>query len=72
MTWTPREVLLAFELLPGKHTRDHLQDVFVAVLRRFSLQKKVLAVTSDNGSNVLSMLKLFQEFMENDEYWAEW
>lgn len=70
--WNPKEILLGFELLTGKHDGRLLVDTFIMVLRRFNLQKKVMTITSDNGSNVLSMMRLFEEFTKKEENHTEW
>lgn len=39
-------------------------EVFIKVVERFNLQRKVMSITSDNGSNVLKLTKDFETFTE--------
>ncbi|KAF9312622.1 hypothetical protein BG006_004313, partial [Podila minutissima] len=41
-------------------------DVFVSVVERFRLEQKVLAITSDNASNMSKMMELLQEYTETE------
>lgn len=68
--WRHQDLTVGFEPLSGSHTAELLLEAFVAVLRRFNLQKKVHSITSDNGSNVLRMMDLFSELTRKDT--EEW
>jgi len=59
--WEPVDITLGFEKLTGTHTGEALLEVFIAVIERFKLQRKVMSITSDNGSNVLKLTSLFQK-----------
>jgi len=59
--WEPVDITLGFEKLTGAHTGEALLAVFIAVIERFKLQRKVISITSDNGSNVLKLTSLFQK-----------
>ena len=68
--WQLRDVTLGFEPLKGKHTGECLMKTFIDVLRRFGLQRKILSVTSDNGSNIIRMTKDLAKFTkDNPEEW---
>jgi hypothetical protein len=60
--WEPVDITLGFEKLTGKHTGEALLDAFIAVVERFNLQRKVMSITSDNGSNVLKLTSLFEDY----------
>jgi len=69
-TWAFREIVLGFEPLTGKHTSQALLDVFISVIERFGLQRKIHAITSDNGSNVKGMMELLEiHTINNDDSW---
>src|SRR5579871_2331910 len=53
--WEQQDVILGFEHLKGSHTGEALMLAFVRVVEHFHLQRKVLSITSDNGSNVLKL-----------------
>lgn len=59
--WEQRDITIGFERLKGAHTGEALLAVFVAVLEKFKLQRKVMSITSDNGSNVLKLASLFED-----------
>ncbi len=58
--WKYKEVLLAFELLTGSHTRQNLAMVVKRVLDQFNLTDRLLAITTDNASNKSTMRKTLQ------------
>lgn len=60
--WEQQDVTLGFEHLPGRHMSEALMEAFVNVVEHFNLQKKVMLITSDNGSNVLKMTTDFEAF----------
>lgn len=64
-TWEYKEIVFGFEPLQGSHTAKALMDCFVQVVERFGLQQRVLAITTDNASNVKSMAKLLQMHTED-------
>lgn len=64
--WQLQDVLLGFEHLEGSQTGDALKDAFVQVVKRYGLERKILAITSDNGSNVLKMAKALETHTRND------
>ncbi|KAF9149829.1 hypothetical protein DFQ26_001821, partial [Actinomortierella ambigua] len=51
------------------HTGEALLQAFIRVIERHGLQKKILAITSDNGSNVKSMLRLLQDHTNANPEW---
>lgn len=69
-TWEYKEIVLGFEHLLGSHTGEALKDVFVAVMRRYDLQRKILAISTDNASNMASMLSLLQDHTKKNP--IEW
>ncbi|KAG0334101.1 hypothetical protein BG005_004970, partial [Podila minutissima] len=51
----------------GSHTGKLLMETFVSVVRRFGLQRKILSITSDNGSNVKKLLKDLAKFTSQNK-----
>ena len=49
---------IGFEQFIGQQDGPELLRAFVDVVERFSLQRNITSITTDNGSNVLSMMKL--------------
>jgi hypothetical protein len=68
--WVQQDVTLGFELLTGSHTGEALMQAFIKVVEHFNLQKKVMSITSDNGSNVLKLTTDFEEYtLEHSDAW---
>jgi len=68
--WSMQEVTLSFERLIGPHDAAELLRAFVDVVERFGLQRKIMAITTDNGSNVLSMMKKLETYTkEHSGHW---
>ncbi|KAG0247029.1 hypothetical protein DFQ27_002747, partial [Actinomortierella ambigua] len=60
--WKLRELTLGFEHITGRHTSTVLMQSFVGVVERFGLQRKITAITSDNGANVVKMMRDLEAF----------
>lgn len=56
-TWTLKEVIIGFEPVNGPHTGENLAAVFIDVLEEFDLGKKLFTVTTDNASNMTTMVR---------------
>lgn len=41
-----------------------LLQAFVDIVEHFGLQRKIMAITTDNGSNVLKMVKDLEKYMK--------
>lgn len=68
--WELQDLTLGFEHLTGEHTGVAMMKAFVRVVKHFGLQRKVAAITSDNGSNVIKLTKELQKFTaENLDTW---
>jgi hypothetical protein len=65
-TWEYKEIVLGFEHILGSHTGEALKDIFVEVMERYGLQRKILAITTDNASNVKKMMSLLQGHTKNN------
>jgi len=68
--WQMQDVLLGFEHIEGSHTSDVLMQGFINVVKSFDLQRKVMSITSDNGSNVLKLTTDFESFTRQNS--LEW
>lgn len=59
--WQYNEVLLGFEPLHGKHSGANLSDILLDILRKYDIEDRVLAVTTDNASNNDTLIKSLQQ-----------
>lgn len=57
--WQYNEVLLGFELLHGKHSGANISDILLNILRKYDIEHRVLAVTTDNALNNDTLIKSF-------------
>ena len=55
--WEHQETLIGFEHLSGAHTGENMALVVKEVLKRFGLQTRLLAITSDAASNNKTLKK---------------
>jgi hypothetical protein len=72
--WHLRDLLIGFALLTEAQTGMYLWDPFIAVIEWFQLGKKIMSITTDNGLNVLSMLKFLETYSclpENSGKWCK-
>jgi hypothetical protein len=60
-TWVPRSLVLDFAHLPGMHTGKHLCDSLVGTCEKFGILGKILSITTDNASNIGSLLSCFSD-----------
>lgn len=60
--WQQREIRIGFERLKGPHTAENLKEIFISVLDRFNITRKLFTITSDNASNMLKMMDLIEEY----------
>ena len=63
--WEYREVLLGFEPLTGVHTGAYLSTVVLNLLEKYKIKGRVLAVTTDNASNNLTLLSSLQDCLQS-------
>ena len=56
-TWMLKEVAISFEHIDGLYIGENLALVFVALLEELDLGRKLLTVTTDNASNMTSMMR---------------
>ena len=70
--WCLQDLLIGFELLTEAQTGLYLQKAFVTVIERFHLGKKIMSITSDNGANVLSMMKHMETYSLMPENSSKW
>lgn len=68
--WQQQDITIGFERISGPHTGEALRDIFIAVVKKFNLQRKVMSITSDNGSNVLKLASLFEDYTRMNH--SEW
>jgi hypothetical protein len=60
--WQLQDLILGFEHLTGKHTGKALMQAFVRVVERFQLEKKIISITTDSGSNIQRMGKELEAY----------
>lgn len=64
--WELCERLLGFEMLEGKHSGDNLAVVVMAVLKKYGIQNRLFAITTDNASNNNTMSAALEDILDND------
>ncbi|CAG8655363.1 10728_t:CDS:2, partial [Ambispora gerdemannii] len=50
------DILLELEYLPYPHTAEHIRDKIQLIIEKWSLQEKVIAIVTDNGSNMIKAI----------------
>jgi len=65
-SWKMRLLLLDIVPLHDAHTGNHIAEAIHDVLRDFDLGRRLLAVTTDNGSNMVSMYKRLCELCSQE------
>jgi hypothetical protein len=65
MSWNYRERLIGFELLSGEHSGENLSEVVYAVLERYGIQDRLLAITTDNASNNTTLIPHLEGKLES-------
>ena len=53
------DILLELKYLPYSHTAEHIRDAIQTVMRNWYLQEKVIAITTDNGLNMVKAISYF-------------
>ena len=53
-----QSILITFKYFPAPHTSNAICELMMDVLEQWNISGKMLAITSDNGSNVIKGLKL--------------
>ena len=56
--WKMQSILITFKYFPAPHTSNAICELMMDVLEQWNISGKMLAITSDNGSNVIKGLKL--------------
>jgi hypothetical protein len=64
--WQYNEVLLGFEPLHGKHSSANLSDIVLDILRKYEIEDRVLAVTTNNASNNDTLIKSLQQSLTDN------
>ncbi len=65
--WKYREVLLAFQSLSGAHTGEMMVNIVVDILKKYNLENRLLAITTDNASNNEKMRKDIKNVLKDIE-----
>ena len=65
--WKMQSLLITFKHFPAPHTSDAICELMMDVLDQWKLSDKLIAITSDNGANVIKGLKLLKARI-NDKY----
>ena len=61
-----RQIVLHFGHLKGSHTGENLARETLAVLKRFNLEQKLVAITSDNASNNPTLCRQLHKLLSKD------
>ena len=56
--WKPKEALLELERVPYPHTGVVISQILKSVFEKWKIEKKVIALTTDNGSNIKKAARL--------------
>jgi hypothetical protein len=64
-SWEYHEVLLGFEPLHGSHSGANLSEVLFQLLQEHRITDRVLAVTTDNASNNMTLMAGVHEAIES-------
>jgi hypothetical protein len=59
--WQMQEALIGFEPVNGGHTGKALAEIVMQRLKLFKVEKRIIAVTSDNASNNKTLAKALNE-----------
>jgi ribosomal protein L4 len=57
-------VLLAFQSLSDAHTDEMMTKIVVDILKKYKLENRLLAVTTDNASNNKKMRKNIKNMLK--------
>jgi len=63
--WEYHEILLGFEHLHGSHSGANLSEVLLQLLQEHQITDRVLAVTTDNASNNVTLMASVHEAIES-------
>ncbi|OQE58765.1 hypothetical protein PENNAL_c0360G08151, partial [Penicillium nalgiovense] len=66
-SWEYREVLLGFEPLSGSHSGLNLSEVLIKLLQQHDITDRVLAITTDNASNINTLVNFMNEAIQSLE-----
>jgi hypothetical protein len=64
--WVLRHILLDIFEIPSPHTGQAIADAILLLLNEFNLESKVLALTSDNASNIILASSLIKDALVNN------
>jgi len=53
------DILFELKYLPYPHTAKHIQNSLQIVINNWNLQEKIIAVITDNGSNMVKAMSYF-------------
>lgn len=66
--WRQKEFVIGFEPLNGTHNGENLAEALINVIERFNIGNKLLAITTDNASNMTKMVRELVNHLRT----AEW
>lgn len=56
--WQLQSVVLDFAIMPQPHTGEIIKETFLTIMADFNIENKVLAITTDNASNITNGIEL--------------
>jgi hypothetical protein len=65
--WNYREILLGFEPLHGTHSSVNLSAVLFDLLQQHKVIDRVLAITTDNASNNITLIESIQDSIQSSQ-----
>jgi len=60
--WVLRSFVLATVEVPMEHTAENIKKVVTDILLEYGIEEKVIAATTDNGTNVVKAIELLEFF----------
>ncbi|CAG8435381.1 3766_t:CDS:2 [Scutellospora calospora] len=63
--WVLRHILLDIFEIPSPHTGQVIANAILSLLEEFKLENKILALTSDNASNIILASSLIKDTLAN-------
>lgn len=65
-TWRLQHILLDIAPISSPHTGEAIKDILLDTISSFNLTKKILAITTDNGANMVKAVDLLKLEMQDE------
>lgn len=64
--WEFQEILIGFKPLTKQHTGSELAKVMLSLIQQYHLQNQLLAITTDNATNNMTLRKCLSDLMQQE------